>query len=53
MQLAQAGVRVQNRAVAVQGRSRRRDEDRQERELRRLRVFFSLTGYYSMLTIVP
>ena len=52
MQLAQAGVRVQNRAVAVQGRSRRRDEDPQERELRRLRVF-SFTGYYNMLTIVP
>lgn len=53
MQLVRTGMSLQNQAVAVEGRSRRRDEDRREREPRWLRAFFSFTGYCNKLTIVP
>lgn len=53
MQLVQAGMTAQNQAVSVEGRSRRREEDRQERKPRWLRVFFSFTGYCNKLTMVP
>lgn len=53
MQLVQAGMSLQNQAVAMEGRSRRRDEDRREREPRWLRVFLSFTDSCNKLTIVP